>query len=194
MTAQLPSQDDKPANPESSKSLFQTGPLRLVRKDADSVIEVPQSELTPKVQSAMRFLMSEVSRLKNELAEAKERVVSLENLADEDPLVPILNRRGFVRELERTISYAKRYAIDTSILYIDLDEFKKINDTYGHQAGDLALKHAGSYLVEKVRASDTVARIGGDEFAIILKHVRLKGCFTKSKTAGKRHYPSTPEI
>ena len=73
-----------------------------------------------------------------------------------------------MRELNRAISYAQRYGTDISLVFIDLNEFKKINDRYGHAAGDAALKVAADILAENVRESDIIGRIGGDEFAVVL--------------------------
>ncbi len=146
-------------------------PVRRVRLDTNPYTSIPKSELTPKVESAMSLLLQEVDRLKNELNAANERVVLLENIAEEDPLIPILNRRGFERELERSIAYTGRYGVKTCIIYIDIDHFKTINDTYGHKAGDIALRHIASFLIDNIRQSDVIARIGGDEFALILQHV-----------------------
>ncbi len=166
-------------SPQNQLSEQKVGGIRRIRKYSRSFSEIPSNEITPKVESAMTYLMGELDRLKDELKVAKERVVLLENIADEDSLVDVLNRRGFVRELDRIISYASRYKINVCVLYIDLDGFKKINDTYGHKVGDLALRHIGDFLTDNVRNSDVVARIGGDEFAIILQQANLETAFAK---------------
>ena len=82
--------------------------------------------------------------------------------------VPILNRRAFVREMSRIMSFAERYDLPASLLYFDLDGFKAINDTYGHATGDAALAHVSAILIESTRESDVVGRLGGDEFGVIL--------------------------
>ena len=89
-------------------------------------------------------------------------------MADEDTLVPVANRRAFVRELGRIVAYAERYGTESSVLYFDINSFKNINDIYGHAAGDAALRQVGSLLVENIRESDIVGRLGGDEFGVIL--------------------------
>lgn len=122
----------------------------------------------PKVGSRVTSLMDELDRLQIELSQANQRVVELESIADEDPLVPALNRRSFMRELERTIAYVARYKTRVSVIFCDLDGFKDINDRHGHGAGDAALGFFASFLIDKVRKSDLVGRMGGDEFAIIL--------------------------
>jgi len=129
---------------------------------------IPEAELTPKVRDALMNLMAEVEAMRRDLSEARERLATLERLADRDPLIPGANRRAFVRELTRTMSHSERYGHSSSVVYIDLNDFKDINDTYGHQAGDEALKHVANILLGSVRDSDVVGRLGGDEFGIIL--------------------------
>lgn len=137
---------------------------------ADRVIlaGVAEAEMTPAVRQALLGLLGEVDRLRRELDAAKNRIVFLERLADEDSLMPIANRRAFVRELSRTMAYAQRYGTPASVVYFDLDGLKAINDGHGHAAGDAALKHVGQTLVDSVRNSDVVARLGGDEFGVLL--------------------------
>lgn len=112
--------------------------------------------------------MAELDRLKTELTVSQQRVNELEIKAHEDALLPVMNRRGFDQELERTLAYIKRHGTDVSLIYIDLDDFKSINDMHGHGAGDAALLHLTDILIANVRRSDVVSRLGGDEFAILL--------------------------
>jgi len=113
-------------------------------------------------------LLAENERLKRELAVARARVSDLEARADVDPLLDILNRRGFERELKRSLAYLQRYKGEAALLFIDLDGFKAVNDRHGHAAGDALLKAVACELVGHVRASDVVARLGGDEFGVLL--------------------------
>src|SRR6476619_2591062 len=85
-------------------------------------------------------LLAEVERLRREIAVARARVGELEARADIDPLLDILNRRGFERELKRALSHVKRYGTQAALMFVDLDGFKGINDRYGHAAGDVLLK------------------------------------------------------
>lgn len=133
------------------------------------IADVPQSELTPAVRSTVMQLMDELDRMSGELLEAKQRVSELEDMADEDPLVPVLNRRGFLRELERTLAYSERYQTPGSVVFCDLDRFKCINDEHGHRVGDDVLRLVADTLVQNVRRSDIVGRLGGDEFAVVLQ-------------------------
>lgn len=92
----------------------------------------------------------------------------LKHQADHDPLTGLYNRRRFAEELKRTLHAASRYKRHGALLMLDLDDFKIINDTQGHAAGDEALKTLSQAILERVRTSDVVARLGGDEFAVVL--------------------------
>lgn len=109
-----------------------------------------------------------LQRLTGELAEMKAKLEAAEELADRDTLAPVFNRRAFLRELHRTMSEVERYKTPAAVIYIDLDGFKAVNDGYGHSAGDAVLRHVGLLLLDSVRESDVVGRIGGDEFGLIL--------------------------
>jgi diguanylate cyclase (GGDEF)-like protein len=117
------------------------------------------------------LLLAEIERLKADLLHAEWKIAELTARAELDPLLDILNRRGFERELARSISYVKRYGTLAALVFIDLDGFKAINDQYGHAAGDALLKAVASQLTAHVRASDVVARLGGDEFAVLMWNV-----------------------
>jgi len=126
----------------------------------DSVTEISDAER----------LLAEIGRLRAQIAELENRVEQLDLLAHQDALVTLPNRRGFMRELERLVDRAKRYGESAALLYVDLDGLKMINDTFGHKAGDEALMQVAQLLVGGTRRSDVVARIGGDEFGLLLGH------------------------
>jgi diguanylate cyclase (GGDEF)-like protein len=132
---------------------------------------IPENEFTPNVRDAIMTLMHEVDRLRQEVQVANQRLEDAARAADQDMLLPILNRRAFVRELSRSIAFAERYGTPSSLLFFDLNDFKTINDTHGHAAGDAVLKHFADTIATQVRDSDVVARLGGDEFGVILAHV-----------------------
>jgi diguanylate cyclase (GGDEF)-like protein/PAS domain S-box-containing protein len=92
----------------------------------------------------------------------------LAHLADHDPLTGLLNRRGFDQALGRQLAHARRYGTGGSILVLDLDGFKEVNDTLGHKAGDRVLVEVADLLRTNTRATDVVGRLGGDEFAVLL--------------------------
>jgi len=91
----------------------------------------------------------------------------LSKLATQDPLTRLYNRRGFYGYLQHWVAYATRYGHPLSVLLIDVDSFKTINDRYGHSAGDVALTTVADTLRSAVRTSDLIGRYGGDEFAIL---------------------------
>jgi diguanylate cyclase (GGDEF)-like protein len=133
-----------------------------------SVLGIPPEDLTPRVQEALLTLLTEVEQLRKELDRAQTRIEELEKLADTDPLSEIPNRRAFVRELARAMSYSERYNVPTALLFFDVNGLKQINDSLGHLGGDAALVHVANILYENVRTSDMVGRLGGDEFAVVL--------------------------
>jgi diguanylate cyclase (GGDEF)-like protein len=134
------------------------------------VLGIPEDEFTPRVRGAVMALMGEVESLRIDLELTRARLDEMKEVADRDQLLPILNRRAFVRELTRYIGFGVRYGTPASLVYFDLDGFKQINDTFGHAAGDAVLEHFAQSLVAHVRDSDVVGRLGGDEFGIILTH------------------------
>jgi diguanylate cyclase (GGDEF)-like protein len=133
-----------------------------------SLAGITDTELTPKLRQALQGLLGEVEQLKRELGEARARIGYLERLADEDPLMPVANRRAFVRELTRMMSFAQRYGSSASIVYFDINRLKQINDEYSHAAGDAALLQVARILVDNVRNTDVVGRLGGDELGVLL--------------------------
>lgn len=98
----------------------------------------------------------------------------LKFLAFHDPLTELLNRRVMESVLKREFYRSKRYASSLSVIFIDLDEFKQVNDKHGHETGDLLLKYVAEKLVEMTRETDIVARFAGDEFVVILPETNVK--------------------
>ena len=109
-----------------------------------------------------------IRRLRIQLVRALKRIEELEASADTDFLLDIPNRRGFERELSRSIAYIKRYHASGALIVLDVDRLKPINDAFGHAAGDQVLKAVATTLLRQVRSSDVVGRLGGDEFAVLL--------------------------
>ena len=137
--------------------------------------------------SAEEKLRAEIARIAYErdaaLAEAerlKRRLAEVEQLADRDPLTPVLNRRAFLRELQRTAAFCARYGAPAVLVYFDLDGFKAVNDRYGHAAGDAVLGAVAQGLLDNVRESDVVARLGGDEFAVLLAQAEAGAAAAKA--------------
>ena len=115
-------------------------------------------------------LFAEISRLRGEVARLESRVEELDRLANMDTLVPVANRRGLVVQLDMMIARFERHGSPAALLFVDVDGLKALNDAFGHAAGDAALIHLTETMIASVRQTDMVARIGGDEFAILLDH------------------------
>ncbi len=154
--------------PASEAKTPVSGPTPTSAADEITLLGVPDAELTPKVRAALMTLIEDVRALRSELAHARNRIGELETLADRDPMLDVLNRRAFARELNRALAMIDRYQLRASLLFIDLNDLKKINDEHGHAAGDAALGHVVQTLTSHVRQTDVVARLGGDEFAVLL--------------------------
>jgi len=103
-----------------------------------------------------------------DISERKEMARRLEYVVSHDFLTGLLNRRSFEQELARELERAARYDVPGAVLLIDLDNFKDVNDTFGHKAGDDVLKGVAGLLRQRLRQTDIVARVGGDEFAVLL--------------------------
>lgn len=129
----------------------------------------------------IRQLADENDGLKAALENLRARLEELERLADTDTLLPLPNRRAFLRELERVLHQAARHKTPAAVLYVDVNGLKAINDCHGHQAGDAVLLHVARVLKASLRAGDMVARIGGDEFGLILDHLDEKAARAKAE-------------
>ncbi|MDA5194862.1 GGDEF domain-containing protein [Govanella unica] len=149
-------------------------------QDTASVLGIPAEEMTPKVRAAIMQLMEEVDRARRDLDAAQSKITDLEKLADQDPMTHMTNRRAFVRELGRMISFAERYDIPTSLVYFDVNDLKSINDSLGHPAGDAAILHVARIIQQNIRGSDVAGRLGGDEFAILLPNAGEEAAQTKA--------------
>lgn len=109
-----------------------------------------------------------VEEISNHLAKQDRRIAELENMATTDGLTRVLNRRGFEDRLVHELSVARRHGVGGVLIFVDLDEFKPVNDTYGHAAGDEVLLTVANLLRAHIRDTDYIGRLGGDEFAILL--------------------------
>jgi diguanylate cyclase (GGDEF)-like protein len=155
----------------------------LRRNEAREDREQPDLPLSPPAARAVSLpmrLVAEIEALKADLAAARTQLRVLQAHADFDGLLDILNRRGFERELKRSLAYARRYGTPAALVYLDLDRFKPVNDTYGHAAGDAVLRAAASALTQSVRTSDVIGRLGGDELAMLLWNVTPEAAAAKA--------------
>ncbi|MEM9494573.1 MAG: GGDEF domain-containing protein [Pseudomonadota bacterium] len=142
---------------------------------------VPVDELTPRARKALLELMQEVQTLRAELADAKSKLTDLVLLADRDPMLDIMNRRAFARELDRMLAMIDRYDARGSLVFVDLNDLKKINDSKGHRAGDLALETVSTVLTSNIRTTDTAGRLGGDEFGLLLTQADAEAATRKAR-------------
>ena len=126
--------------------------------------------LRSRVVNADKQLMETNARLLQQSKELQEMSKEFERLSITDPLTGLYNRRHFEVTIEAKVSASMRYGESSSLLLLDIDHFKKINDTYGHSAGDSVLREIARRLKSKTRNSDTLCRIGGEEFAVICEN------------------------
>lgn len=109
--------------------------------------------------------------LQSENKKLKEDLADMERRANHDVLTGLPNRRYFIESLEKRIVRCQRYGDNTALLFLDVDDLKAINDKHGHAAGDVLLTRLADILRYNIRSSDMVARIGGDEFALLLDNL-----------------------
>ncbi|WP_339805423.1 diguanylate cyclase [uncultured Marinobacter sp.] len=165
MTGQRHRKKGKPASKHSFSWLgvpLTTGPdvigALVVQSYSDSLSYTAQD------QALLQFVSSQVAAA----VERKRTHSRLEYLAQHDPLTKLPNRALFLDRLHSSLARARRDSIRLAVLYLDMDNFKQINDTFGHSTGDQLLREVADRLTQCVRESDTVGRLGGDEFAVLL--------------------------
>ena len=118
----------------------------------------------------------------NDVTERKRFEAQLQYLADHDPVTGLFNRRRFEQELARHLSYDARYGTGGAVLAMDLDNFKYVNDTLGHKAGDEVITRVARTIRERIRETDTFARLGGDEFAVLLPEAGIEQAQSVART------------
>jgi diguanylate cyclase (GGDEF)-like protein len=166
---------------ESSMSLTADSPSVLrqrvapghsVEPRADNIVALKLPREADQ-QLVVDWAMATVAQAEQRLIALQARIEYLEGLSVTDELTGLLNRRGFLAQLERAIASARRGGPHGVLMICDLDDFKAINDRHGHLVGDDALCQTAELLAQHVRRADTVARLGGDEFAILLVGAHL---------------------
>jgi diguanylate cyclase len=139
---------------------------------ADGAFEEPEREATvgllSQVVVANEQLQTRLNRAETMLKDQAHEISTYMSEARTDPLTSLPNRRAFDEELNRRMAEWRRHLVPLSVLIADIDHFKRLNDTYGHLAGDEVLAEVSHTLKETMRESDIVARIGGEELAVIL--------------------------
>lgn len=140
----------------------------------------PDSE--QREQTLLERALRYAAEIEQKMAAQQERIAELENLSISDPLTGLLNRRGFESQLHMALARARRYGETGVIAYCDLDNLKDINDSFGHTAGDDLVKCAGHTLENSVREIDTVGRLGGDEYGVLLVNTGWKDGVRRMRT------------
>ncbi len=162
------------------------GRVKLRHKDGSIIV----AAFNAKAQILPGLNLSILSDVTDE-AQTQQR---LESLAQSDPLTGISNRRHFLSVAEGELARAQRHGQALALLMIDLDHFKAINDTYGHAAGDEVLRSFAKLVAGEIRQGEYFARLGGEEFAILLPHTGLEGAaaFAQRLSQKVREHPATP--
>ena len=148
---------------------------------AGRLLESVEPERTNGERPLLARALAAASEVQQRFADQNARIQYLENLAIIDELTALLNRRGFNHQLRRALASSKRYG-DLGVLVVcDLDNFKAINDAYGHAVGDEVLCHTAKILNANVRQTDIVARLGGDEFAVLMVQTSWRDGFKRAR-------------
>lgn len=122
------------------------------------------------IEDQLRDLRRERDALRRENKILKIAVAELERVSERDTLTPLFNRRYFLTAIHQRLARFERHAESAAVVFIDVNQLKSINDSLGHAAGDFALMQIAGRLAASIRSVDVAARIGGDEFGLILDH------------------------
>ncbi len=141
------------------------------RKQAEIALNDARQTLEQRVDERTRELYGAMTELHQEIADRRIAEERIRHLAHHDPLTGLPNRSMLEERMMAALQQAERTGEFVAVLFIDLDRFKTINDSLGHQEGDQLLKHAASRFKQCIRSTDIVSRLGGDEFVIILNHL-----------------------
>jgi len=154
---------------------------RVQRLHAQSESSVDRNEIRGAVLASAYALMESVKNLERQLADVRRILAQQQSLLTSlhaesrtDALTGRLNRRAFDEEIARRAAESRRTGNPLALVMLDIDQFKAVNDTYGHAAGDKILKGVANVLTNSLRESDIVARIGGEEFALLLPNTNLR--------------------
>jgi diguanylate cyclase (GGDEF)-like protein len=167
-----------------------SGPIRAITLEADRIGRTSGSTMLPRqsgsvevvqLTRALRSLLRRIGFAEERTKEAELRamenaqleddLIQLRKLADTDYLTGLANRRAFLAVAEDAMAFCRRYKRSMATLMIDVDHFKKINDTHGHAAGDDAIKRIAEIINECIRTTDKAARFGGEEFVVLLREI-----------------------
>ncbi|GAB4484204.1 MAG: diguanylate cyclase [Thermodesulfovibrionales bacterium] len=165
---------------------------------ADDYLPKPYNELelNARIYASLRTkaLQDELKAKNNQL---EELLYKVEYMAITDVLTGLFNRRRFHDVVGKEFERAKRYAMPLSIIMLDIDHFKQVNDRYGHQAGDGVLKQISEIILKSIREVDTASRFGGEEFIVVLPNTDRKDALTVAermrKTISETAFPDVPD-
>lgn len=168
---------------------------RYLHRDGHAVWGLLSRSLVRDEHGAPMYFISQIQ----DISERKALEEQLLRRAHHDALTGLYNRAAFAEQLERALSFAGRNGSSVALLFLDLDDFKPVNDTFGHDAGDHLLAEVADRLLACVRTEDTVARLGGDEFCVLLAFTdiegalraaeRIKACLEEPFVLGAHHLP-----
>ncbi len=148
--------------------------VHALNAGADDFVAKPFNPSELQARLAVGFRVNQLHMaLVDKMQKLQQATDTISRLARTDELTDLHNRRSFNENFTLAVSTAQRYNLPLSLISIDLDHFKRVNDTYGHRAGDQVLQLCASLLLEMVRGNDIVARWGGEEFIILLSHTDL---------------------
>jgi len=137
------------------------------------------------VVNDVSILEQEIFALRQEVRTLRLANEELERLVVRDTLTPLFNRRYFIDSLSDRLSRLERYGTQSALLFIDVNAMKRINDSFGHSAGDFALNHIARLIASTVRSSDVAARVGGDEFALLLDGLDERAATDKAQSLAR---------
>lgn len=132
---------------------------------------------TKSIQASMDLMRQKMEESRNEITSLKERIEKISEEAMTDPLTGLVNRKGLTKAIEAMLLTLEDPISFPSILMIDIDHFKNVNDTYGHLLGDQVIKVVAENMKNQIKGKDTAARQGGEEFCILLPETRLEDAF-----------------
>jgi diguanylate cyclase (GGDEF)-like protein len=161
-------------NEQVAVSAMKLGAMDYIVKDRDTIKTLPANcrDVLKRVnlERENEKLIAELKQVNAELTEANRQ---LDELSKKDDLTDLYNRRYLMESLGYEISRCRRYRTPLCLAIFDLDQFKEVNDTYGHTTGDMVLKQVASLMKDRFRKTDVLGRYGGEEFAIVLTETGL---------------------
>lgn len=166
------------ADPCSKEHLIMlTQELEQFKARSDSLLREKDTIVNELIES--KKLLEKYSNNLEEMVEQRTEI--LKWLSITDPLTGLYNRRYFIEQIELEFKRSKRYNRDLSLLMLDIDHFKSVNDNYGHQVGDIVLRKISSIIISQLRDSDLAFRYGGEEFMVILPETRAEDAINVAK-------------